>query len=140
MQRPLALLRLSRSLQVRHGSGGPVVYSRRWVEAIRAESNIDTPQDPPTADLSPDHEVNDGTSDFSNWVNRHEDVSLTQALSGFALMGAVVFGICQLAVRDRRKKDPDFVPRDCPTIEHDFPSMAIPHFSEKKHDVFVRRN
>lgn len=133
MQRTsLFLKNASRAAQVRFGSSGaPEVYSAKWVRAVRAESNIYTPEDPPTAPLSDHHDTYDGSSDFSNWVERHNDVSLNQAILGLGSGLLLLYGICRLALYDQKTKTPEFVVRDFPTLKDDIPTMSSKHFADR---------
>lgn len=124
---------VARTVQVRFGSSGATeVYSTKWVRAIRGESNILTAEDPPTAPLSHDHDVNDGSSDFSNWVDRHQDVSAREALIGVSCGFAILYGMYRLAVYDRNHKTPEFTLRQHPTLNNDIPTMSSEHFSSRK--------
>lgn len=130
MQRLPALSRATCAMQVRFGSSGAVPqYSSRWANLIRSQSNIHTPEDPPRATLPENHEAWDGTSDFSNWVDKHEDISTVQAVTGLLSAVAVVSGIYLLAQHDRKTKTPAFTKRELPTVEADIPTMAIKHYS-----------
>lgn len=129
MQRFQSLARVSKHViqhqQIRNASGGVIpTFSKRWAEITRSQSNIDTPEDPPTSPLPESHEAGEGTSDFSNWVNNHEDVSLTQALSGFAFMSSIVYGIYYMSKVDRETKIPVFTLRELPTVDSDFPTLV----------------
>lgn len=124
MQRSYNLVRLARATQARHASGSSTVwYSKRWSEIVRAESNVENREDPPRAPLSDNHEVFDGESDFSNWVDKHEDVSFGQAVSGMGMAFASLYGIYLLSQRDRRTKTPTFTLREFPTYENDIPTL-----------------
>lgn len=130
MQRTSLFVRnASRAVQVRFGSSGaPEVYSTKWVRAVRAESNILSPEDPPRAPLSDHHDTHVGSSDFANWVERHNDVSLNEAVLGVGSGLLFFYGIYRFAAYDQKTKTPDFVKRDLPTVENDIPTMPSKHF------------
>lgn len=134
MQRTSLFVRTaSRAMQVRFGSSGaPEVYSTKWVRAVRGESNVHSPEDPPTAPLSDHHDTHVGSSDFANWLDRHEDVSLNQALAGFGCGLLFLYGMYRLAAYDRRTKTPEFTLRDLPTVREDIPTMAGEQFSDRE--------
>lgn len=121
-----------RGVPVRHGSSGglPPMNSARWAHVVRNESNVSNPEDPPTAHLSENHEVNHGVSDFSNWVDRHDDVSLNQALTGLSVGFACMYGIYRISVWDRNRRPPLFTKREMPTTHNDIPTMAGKHFND----------
>lgn len=121
-----------RAMQVRHASSGETpLYSARWSRIMRSESNIETMEDPPRAPLPECHEAGEGVSDFSNWVDKHEDVSLNQALIGLALVSSFVYGIHRLSQRDRRTKTPAFTLRELPTVYDDIPTITSDYESKR---------
>lgn len=125
LQRFHSLARTSRvfGMQVRHGSGGVEWVGERWVRIVRSQSNIDTTEDPPVAELPESHDAGEGNSDFSNWVSKHEDTSWNQVLIGLGGLGVFLYGIVYVAFRDRRTKTPVFTLRELPTLENDIPTL-----------------
>lgn len=109
------------STQIRQASG--VVWgSPRYARAIRAESNIDTAQDPPTAPLPENHEAGDGISDFSNWLDKHEDVSTVQAVTGLAGMLSFCYATYRYSIYRAENSDPTFTRREFPTVKNYLPT------------------
>lgn len=97
-------------------------YGERWARIVRAESNIITPDDPPTAPLPETHELGEGQSDFSNFVDKNEDVSTSQALGGLGAILAFCYGIYQYSTYRARSNTPVFKPREFPDVEKDMPT------------------
>lgn len=114
----------ARFLQLRHGSSGgaPTQLSARWAETIRSESNIATPDDPPSAPLHETHELGEGQSDFANYVDKYEDVSTMQAVTGLGTMLLFTFGIYKYATKRSRESTPLFTRREFPHVREDFPN------------------
>ncbi|PXF49744.1 hypothetical protein BWQ96_00396 [Gracilariopsis chorda] len=110
---------LRASAQIRRASAWA---SPRWSRAVRAQSNIDTAQDPPTAPLPEQHELGEGVSDFSNWVEKHEDVSSAEAVGGFVFIMGVCYAIHQYAVNRTKSSDPTFTRREFPTVQTYLPT------------------
>lgn len=108
----------------RSGSSGvgPPQFSHRWAEQVRSESNILTVDDPPTAPLPENHEAGDGIADFSNFVDKNEDVSTGQAVVGLGSMLLFSYGIYKYATYSAKKAPPLFTRREFPNVEKDFPT------------------
>lgn len=116
---------ISRSLfraPVRHGSGAPVQWGPRWANYIRAESNITTPDDPPTQPLPESHEAGEGQADFSNFVDKNEDVSTSQALIGLGSMFALCFTIYRIGMNGAKTTPPKFTRREFPDFNESMPN------------------
>lgn len=109
--------------QIRHASDSSW-YSKRWVDIVRSESNIVTVDDPPTAPLSENHEVGDGVSDFSNWIEQHNDVSDVQALTGLGTILAFCAGVFYVSTTRANNSTPLFTLREFPYVENDFKTYA----------------
>lgn len=90
---------------------------------MRSESNIETREDPPREPLHENHEAGEGESDFSNWVDKNEDVSFGQAVTGMGLGFGFLYGVFLISRRDSRTKPPTFTLRELPTYESDFPTI-----------------
>lgn len=121
MQGLSGALRTARAAPLRRASGW---YGAKWAEAVRAESNVTTPDDPPTAPLTENHEIGDGESDFSNFLDKHPDVSTRQAVTGLGVMLGFCYGVYRLSTASAERTTPLFVPREFPTEERDFPTWA----------------
>lgn len=91
---------------------------------MRSESNILTVDDPPTAPLSENHESGDGVADFSNFVDKNEDVSTGQAVTGLGSMLLLTYGIYKYATYSANKVPPLFTRREFPNAEKDFPTWS----------------
>ncbi|CAN8065491.1 unnamed protein product [Agarophyton chilense] len=113
-----SLLRASSS-HVRRGS---TWASSRWAETIRAQSNIDTLEDPPTRPLPEQHELGEGVSDFSNWLEKHEDVSSAEAVGGFLGIMGLCFAIHQYATSRVKNGQSTFTLREFPTVQTSMPT------------------
>lgn len=105
--------------------------STRWVNIARAESNIVTYDDPPTAPLPESNEAGEGASDFSNYVEKHEDVSTAQALSGLGIMMASMYAIFKISTGLAQRTPAPYTPRETPYLEKDIPIL------HKGDDVFL---
>lgn len=122
MQRSFPLSRQAhRLLQMRQASNWATA---RYSNIVRSESNIDTIHDPPTAPLPEEHEAGHGPSDFSNWVERHRDVSDVQAFSGLGVMLLTCYGLWRLSQAQVAATAPLYTAREFPTVERDFPNWA----------------
>lgn len=123
MQRFLPRLpRFSSYPATRFASGGPVQFGSRWAEKVRSESNIITPDDPPTAPLPEEHEVGEGFSDFSNYVDKHEDVSTAQAVVGLGSALAFCYAIYWYSTYRASRSTPLFTKKKFPYVEQDMPT------------------
>ena len=128
MNRALGFRHLSRTLlkqhqQVRHGGGAPTYVTARWSNIYRMESNLVTPDNPPTAPLSDDHEVGDGQSDFSKYYDNHDDVSTLQVVTGLGSGLLFFYMVYLVSRRDHDNSTPVFTIRESPTLEQDIPTM-----------------
>lgn len=124
MQRIHALARMQRQaiyLQ-RRNAGSVPQFSARWANQVRAESNTVTPDDPPTAPLHEEHELDHGQADFSNFLEKHEDVSTRQMLSGLGFIMSVMYGIYYFSTKQSRENTPTFTLREFPTVEQHNPA------------------
>lgn len=111
------------AVQRRHGSGGaPYWYSARWSRILRSEANIDNVQDPPVSELPESHEAGDGVSDFSNWVNKHEDISTGQAVGGVFGITVILTSVVYLSQAMLRRSEPTFALRELPSVQRDIPT------------------
>lgn len=123
---PTALRASARLLRVRHGSSGgaPTQLSAQWAAQMRSESNILTPDDPPTAPLPESHELGEGQADFCNYVDKYEDVSTVQAVTGLGSMLLFTYGVYKFATKQARESTPVFTRREFPHAQEDFPTWA----------------
>ena len=122
MNRSLTVLRRALGVHQISRSGSTASVSARWSNIVRSESNIDTPEDPPTKPLPEQHEVGEGVSDFSNWVEKHEDVSSAQAFGGLAFILACMYGIYSYSTSQAAKRTPRFTLREAPALENSIPT------------------
>lgn len=106
----------------RFASGGPVQFGPRWVEKVRSESNIITYDDPPSAPLSEDHEVGEGASDFSNYIDKNEDVSTVQAVVGLSSALAFCYAIYRYSASRASRSAPLYTMKEFPYVEQDMPT------------------
>lgn len=97
-------------------------YGTRWSEIVRSESNITTPDDPPTQPLHEMHELGHGQADFSNFVDKNEDVSTAQALTGLGSMLLFCYGVYRYSGYRARTSTPLFTLREYPEAERDIPT------------------
>ncbi|KAK4534624.1 hypothetical protein CDCA_CDCA02G0649 [Cyanidium caldarium] len=111
-------------------SSGPSHYSedelRRYVRQIRAESNETSWDDPPTAPLPETNELYEGASDFSNFLDRHEDMSPRQAYGGLALGMGFFAVLGALAFQRSKAKERPYVPREVPGYNRDIFGSDVP--------------
>lgn len=123
MQRIHALARAQRQVMYlqRRNAGSVPQFSARWANQVRAESNTVTPDDPPTSPLHEEHELDHGESDFSNFLDKHEDVSTRQMLTGFGFIMTVMYGIYYTSTKRASENTPMFTLREFPTVEEDNP-------------------
>lgn len=121
MQRACSLMKRSGAMFVprRYGSGGMEMNCARWSERVREMSNIETVDDPPTAPLPEEHDLGDGFSDFSNFIDKYEEVSMRQAGVSLVLALGGLYGVYRLA--KSANNEPYFVPRTMPYIDQDLP-------------------
>eukprot|EP00166_Cyanidium_caldarium_P005215 ctg_611.g331 len=111
-------------------SSGPSHYRedelRRYVRQIRAESNETSWDDPPTAPLPETNELYEGASDFSNFLDRHEDMSPRQAYGGLALGMGFFAVLGALAFQRSKAKERPYVPREVPGYNRDIFGSDVP--------------
>lgn len=93
---------------------------------VRAASKEVTPDDPPTEPLPETHELGEGQSDFSNWVDPGSDVSVPQALGGFGFIMGVCAAIYQISTNQSKNGAPLFTRREFPTFATDVPTLPQP--------------
>jgi hypothetical protein len=95
----------------------------RYARQIRAESNIQTADEPPTSPLPEGHEVGPGESDFCNYLDDHSDTSNRQVIQGLGLAGGVLACLAAFSVYRYRNSKPQFVPRTVPFWEKEVPGF-----------------
>lgn len=118
------LLRSTRNaLQTQPSRNAVQWMGARWSNAVRAQSKVTAPDDPPTAPLPEHHEI-EGQCDFSNYIDRYPDVSLNQAVLSFGVAMGILYGTYQWAKHVAETGPAKFTRREFPTVESD-----IPHFS-----------
>mmetsp|Transcript_12366 Transcript_12366/g.21130 ORF Transcript_12366/g.21130 Transcript_12366/m.21130 type:complete len:178 (+) Transcript_12366:122-655(+) len=131
---PYAMTQASRSAMPMRSSDplqGPWA-SEKWVRAMRAQSGIDHPDDYPTKPLPFQHEI-EGQTDFSNWIDRYEDISPNQVIAGFALFFGTMTIVYQISKRQSKKEymHPDFLLRETPYDNDNFDGPQGKAFKEK---------
>jgi hypothetical protein len=99
--------------------------SARWSNAVRAASKAVTMDDPPTQPLPETHELQEGECDFSNWLDRHDDVSMSQALTGLGFMLGVCYALYSGATAVARGTPPAFTLRELPHAATDMPTFKF---------------
>jgi hypothetical protein len=100
--------------------------SARWSNLMRAQSKSTTPDDPPTAPLPECHEI-EGQADFSNYIDKYSDTSLTQAITGLGFMLGVCYGLYVAATARSRSTPPLFTLREHPNTSADLPTAERYH-------------
>jgi VanZ family protein len=120
-RRVTGMLQISRSLVTAMPSRAASEWaSARWSNLVRAQSKVTTIDDPPTAPLPEENEV-EGKADFSNFLDKNADVSLNQAVFSLGAMLFGLYGAYRLATRKAKSTEPLFVTREFPTIEQSLP-------------------
>lgn len=61
-------------------------------------------------------------SDFSNWVEKHEDVSSAQAIGGFVFIMSCMYGIYRLSTGLAARSTPEFTRREVPGMNQSMPT------------------
>jgi hypothetical protein len=86
----------------------------RYARQIRAESNIQTVDEPPTAPLPEEHEVGPGESDFCNYLDDHSDSSNRQMVQGLGLATGLLALLAAVSVYRFRHSERAYEPRTVP--------------------------
>lgn len=86
----------------------------RYARQIRAMSNEFTADDPPTAPLPETHELDQGDSDFSNFLDKHYDTSDRMAWTGLAIGFGFFASVAWMAAQVNERRRPPYVPRNLP--------------------------
>ena len=94
------------------------MHSAEWSNKIRARSKVYTVDDPPTAPLPEEHEI-EGEADFCNYVEKHDDVSMNQVLGSLAIAFGLMFGFYKIAPRGC--PEPEFTLKEYPGMEKEIP-------------------
>lgn len=120
-----SMARVSSVLSGRSARSASEWAPARWSEMVRTASKDILPDDPPTAPLHETHEMHEGLGDFSNWLDRHDDTTVPQALTGLGFMLAMCYGVYSVATSSARNSTPAFTLRELPTVEKDIPTFAF---------------
>ncbi|GAB0496289.1 hypothetical protein MMPV_007601 [Pyropia vietnamensis] len=98
----------------------------KYSNDVRAASRVVEVDEPPTAPLSENHDVGEGVCDFSNFVDKHQDTSLSSAAVGLAsfvgFLTAVYWGGQATGASTRDL----FTRREFPYLDKDFPQGIPP--------------
>lgn len=86
----------------------------RYARQIRAESNIETIDDPPVAPLPEEHEVGPGESDFCNYLDDHSDTSNRQIIQGLGIAGGLLACVAVVSAYRYRHSERPIEPRTVP--------------------------
>lgn len=112
--------RIQAASQSRHASQWA---GARWSTVVRSASKVTTADDPPTAPLPEQHEV-EGEADFSNWVEQHRDTSMTQALTGLGVALGLCYALFWGSTTSAKNSTPAFTRRELPQVTDDIPTFA----------------
>ena len=116
----LSIARALHRIPVRHGSTSGW-YPARWSEQVRVHAGVTTADDPPQSPLNEENEV-EGVSDFSNYFDRHEDVSTVQAVGGLGFALGLCFVLWKASTSRARNCTPVSTKREFPFLDRDLPN------------------
>lgn len=69
--------------------------------------------------------MGEGLGDFSNWIESHDDTSLTQALVGAGFMFSVCGALYAASQHMAKNSTPMFTLRELPEVEGDIPTFKF---------------
>eukprot|EP00187_Rhodella_violacea_P000542 CAMPEP_0174890440 /NCGR_PEP_ID=MMETSP0167-20121228/5593_1 /TAXON_ID=38298 /ORGANISM="Rhodella maculata, Strain CCMP736" /LENGTH=172 /DNA_ID=CAMNT_0016128239 /DNA_START=187 /DNA_END=705 /DNA_ORIENTATION=+ len=101
------------------GGGGGDWMSANWSNTMRKMSNVNAVDDIPTKPLPENYDFGDGQSDFSNWLELHEDTSIGQALVGLGSFFAIMGGLYWYAGKRTETYEVYYTPREVPNYKAD---------------------